>query len=128
MIAAIVIYGASRRHQERMELIKKGVNPLLFTESSGNKSLWLGILAFGIGAALLIAKFVTSSNDHDMLTGGLILTFAGIALIAFWKLTAGDRVRARRIQDELIAQELARMKQAGTLNSSPFEEPTDAKA
>ncbi len=99
--AATIMVLARFRHRQRMELIRKGIYPVTaMPVYPGNKSLFLGFLFTGIGLAHIVAMLVTGEY-HDM-AGGIILLGAGIAFLAYWKLTAPDRERDRGIYEERI--------------------------
>ena len=95
----VIIVLARFRHNQNMELIRQGINPdNTMPAYPGNKSLFFGFLFAGIGIAHIIAKLITGGS-HD-LAGGIVLLGAGIAFLAFWKLTAPDRDHQRRLYGE----------------------------
>ena len=95
----VIIVLARLRHQQRMELIRNGINPdTTMPVYPGNKSLFLGFFLTGLGLALIVAMLVT--GEHHDLAGGIILLGAGIAFLAFWKLTAQDREHQMRLYEE----------------------------
>ncbi len=97
----VIIVLARLRHQQRMELIRQGFNPdITMPAYPGNKSLFFGILLAGLGLALIVAKLVT--GDYHEVAAGIILLGAGMAFLAFWKLTTPDRERDRRLYEERI--------------------------
>ena len=106
-IPAIIIFIASRRHKERMEMLSKGVNASLFTQapSPGSKTLLWGLIAVAVGLALLIsAVFVQRHFDRDMITFALFFLFGGGATLLYWKLTAKDRESVRRLHEKHLAK------------------------
>ena len=110
MITAIVIFISSRRHRERIELIKRGVNPVrIAPPRTGSKALFLGLACAAIGIAFLISVIVDNLNsghyDDDTLTLSLVLLFAGISFFVYWKLTADDRERAFKAYEQYLDDE-----------------------
>ena len=106
-IPAIIIFIASRRHKERMEMLSKGVNASLFTQapSPGSKPLLWGLIAVAIGLALLISAVAIQRHiDRDMITFALFFLFGGGATLLYWKLTAKDREFARRLHEKHLAK------------------------
>ena len=102
-ITAIFIYTSSRRHKERLELIRRGLNPVS-PPGKGGFPLFLGLGSSAIGLALITsAVLVARSLNRDMLTGGIITLFCGAAFLLYWKLTAGDREKAFRAYEKAIA-------------------------
>ena len=111
-IPAIVIFIASRRHKERMEMLKKGVDPALFTQTpaikTGSAPLLWGLIAVAIGLAMLISAIGVQRNfDRDMFTFALFFVFGGCATLLYWKLTAKERERARRMHEEHLEKAIA---------------------
>ena len=104
----IVLYATSRRHRERMEMIQKGVDPSLFTEMStsrsDSKSLFLGLISTAAGLAFLISSFFMNHRDEGLIIFGLLFLFCGGAMLLYWKLTAKDRERERRLYEERLAR------------------------
>ncbi len=127
MITAIVIFIASRRHKERIELIKRGINPVqLNPHLKGNSALLLGLICIAFGLALLISVIVDLKNfDQDMLTGGLISLLCGVSLIVYWKLTAGDRERAFQSYERYLTEEQSKnqMLNTGTAETGEVASP-----
>ena len=107
-ITAIVIFIASRRHNERMEMIKHGMNPVrLAPPRTGGKTLLFGLICIAIGLALLISVLSMgfSRSEHDTLLIALMFLLGGVSLLVYWKLTAGDRERALRAYERHLAEE-----------------------
>ena len=123
-VTGIIIFIASRRHRERIELIKKDKFSYLHTPAppkTGSKSLFLGIFAVGIGLALLLSAVLVQNSDRDMITGSLLCLFGGGAMLLYWKLTAKDREYARRMTEE----QLARLSEIGQIGEKEREIPED---
>ena len=98
-IAVPVIFLARYRHNERVELIRQGINPLNQMQGvAGRGSLALGLVFTFLGIALLISYFIL--GDEDVLIGGIIVTSPGIALLLYYKITAPERERIRRQLEE----------------------------
>ena len=109
-ITAIVIFIASRRYKEKIELIKKGIDPYASIRAPrlvfGRKTLLIGLVAVAVGIALLISSiYVQKQFDHTMMIVSLVCLFSGSALLLYYKLTAKDRDLARRLQVEYLAKQ-----------------------
>ena len=108
-IVAIVIFITSRRNRERIEMIRKGMDPYKYITmppvKTSSKTLFWGILAVAIGLALIISSvFIQKNFDRDMMTFAILFMFGGGAILLYWKLTAKDREHARRLQEEHLAR------------------------
>ena len=98
------------RFIENMEMIRKGLTPIKTkAPSPGSFALFFGLVSTSIGAALLIAALLNTSSG-DLFIFGLVLTFIGVALFTYWKLTAKDRKRAQELFENQIAQRVAEPK------------------
>lgn len=118
MVLLTTFFKARFEYLQNVELIKHGINPndnriprYLLRSIPGRYSLVFGIIFLSLGLGFVITYFVTSlwQNDHYM--GGFALSLAsllgGIGFIALWKLTAPQRERALKIQEEfLLSQKL----------------------
>lgn len=100
-VTAIIIYTSSRRHKERIELIRRGMNPIS-PPGSGGFPLFLGLGGSAIGLAICISAVLIQNFDRDMLTGGIITLFGGAAFLLYWRLTTGDREKAYRAYEQAI--------------------------
>jgi hypothetical protein len=110
---AIVYIVATLKHRERMEALKRGINPgLSIHPNTGAWSLFLGLAGIAVGLALLLSLFV--DYDTDMVTGGLIVLFSGCAFLLYWKLTAKDRERAFRLYEHYFEEMKGTVKPAQT--------------
>ena len=108
MVTAVIIFIASRRHGERMELIKKGISPITFNPPRrGNWTLLFGLIFVSIGLSLLISLLIGYTDDES-LVGALICLLGGGSLLLYWKLTAGDRERAIRAYERYLEEEQSR--------------------
>ncbi len=112
-IVAIVIFITSRRSKERIEMIRKGMDPYKYITmpltmprmKTGSRTLFWGILAVAIGLALVTGSvFIQKNFDRDMMTFAILFMFGGGAMLLYWKLTAKDREHARRLQEEHLAR------------------------
>ena len=109
---AVMAYVIYTRHRERMEAIKRGVHAYRIPSApkSGNLALALGLFVTGIGLAILLSGIgLWDRVDRDMITGGLILLFGGLALLLYWRMTAQDRDKTRKLYEkrlELYLQEI----------------------
>lgn len=101
VIMIITLFVISRRHRERMEMIRKGINPFEISpqikKNGGNKILFLGLLGTFAGFALAIsAGLIQRRFDPDMMTAGLLFMASGISFIIYWKLTSSQRENNNR--------------------------------
>lgn len=108
-IVAIVIFISSRRNRERIEMIRMGMDPYKHINlpqiKTSSRTLFLGILAVGIGIAFAISSiFIQRNFDRDLMTAALIFLCGGGAMLLYWKFTAKDREHARHLQEEYIAK------------------------
>ena len=107
-ITGIIIFITSRRHRERIELIKRGKAPQSFKVQSpqrkGSMSLLIGLLGCAIGLALLVTAVFVQGFDRDMITGAFLCLFGGGALLGYWRLTKDDREYARRVHEQQMAK------------------------
>jgi hypothetical protein len=109
-ITGVIIFITSRRHRERIELIKRGKAPQSFKVQSpkrkGSMALLIGLLSCAIGLALLVSAIFLQDFDRDMITGAFLCLFGGGALLGYWRLTKEDRDYARRVHEQQIAKYL----------------------
>ena len=110
MVVLIVYFGGSRRHQERMELIKRGINPASTkVPTTGTASLLWGLLIVAAGLGMVIT-FIAGYGDDATFGFGLVGLLGGIALLVYYKLTKPQRERAMRLQEQLIAAQPTQLK------------------
>jgi len=95
----IVFFIISRRHTERMEMIKRGVYPVEMNYFGGGRTLLWGLLLTAVGIALLLVYFI---QDKGSLTPSMICLFGGVAILLYWKLTARDREEARKVRADYL--------------------------
>ena len=101
-IAAIVIYITFVRYRVRMEMIRKGpVNFLETPKKTGSLPLLFGLFCAAVGLAFFAAALV-QYFDRDVFTVGLFFIFGGGALLAYWKVTAGDREQACTWYEQIL--------------------------
>ena len=116
MTTVIVTYIARYSYRERMELIKRGMNPLL--EMPGKGSLLWGLLLTFVGVAFSGAVLVLGIEKEALMAGALAGS-AGIALLLYYKFTIPDREKAEELYRAMI--------EASARKSQPddsFEEPS----
>ncbi|MFC1541755.1 DUF6249 domain-containing protein [Candidatus Latescibacterota bacterium] len=106
-IPAVIIFIASQRHKEKIELINQGINIPIHSKASqittGSKPLLWGLLAVAIGLALLVSGFVVQRNvDRDIVTFGMFFLFGGGATLLYWKLTKKERDAERTLNEEYM--------------------------
>jgi len=102
--AFIVWVVVSRRHSERIELIKQGINPdsnTLKISLPGDKALGWGLVFLAVGLAGVVSIFL-HYGDEDLFFAAIASTAIGVALLLYYRLTAAQRVRAREIQERLL--------------------------
>jgi hypothetical protein len=105
VIMIITLYVISRRHRERMEMIRKGINPFDIKapnkKTGSNRILFLGLLGTFAGLALAMsAGLIQRRFDPDMMTAGLLFMSSGISFIIYWKLTSSQRENNSREFDK----------------------------
>jgi hypothetical protein len=120
IIAIIVIFGsptfiifflARYRHEQKMEMIRRGIYPSMHTTTyQGAISLVFGLLLTFLGIAAIIFNIILFVRINQMpgvhafnpifLIFGLFILAAGVALLVYWKLTAPERERVRRLIEE----------------------------
>ena len=110
MVVLVIWIIVSRSHNERMELIKQGINPVSTKVSTpGTGSLLWGLLLTAAGLGMVIT-FITGHGDDETFGFGLVFMLGGIGLIVYYILTKPQREKAMHLQEQLIAS------QAGQLN------------
>ncbi len=95
-IVVPVILLARYRHNERMEIIRQGINPL--PNVTGRRTLLWGLILTFVGIALVISYFI--EGDKDLIIAGLIAASTGISLLIYYKVTASERERMMRRYEE----------------------------
>jgi len=107
----IVLYTSSRRHRERMEMLRRGMSPSIISavhvSKPGNKSLLAGLLCCAEGIALLSAMFLSDYDQGGLFISGWLCFFTGGALLLYWKFTAKHREYRRRLHEECFAKSAA---------------------
>ena len=104
MVVLVIYFVGSRRHLERMELIRQGINPTrLQAHAPGTGSLLWGLLFAAVGLALVIF-YAAVENDTDAIGFGLALLFGGAALLVYYKVTAPQRERALKLHEQHLAE------------------------
>ena len=100
--AAVIIVFAVLRHRQRIELIRQGINPDQgIPQYPKQKPLLWGVLLLGLGIAGIASS--VWRGDAGLTRFGFLFIGAGIALLVYWRLTAPDRERARRLFEERYA-------------------------
>ena len=97
----------SRRHRERVELIKQGVNPdsnTLNLSFPGSGALKWGLIFLAVGLAGIIYAIVLGEiGDEELFFFAIAAVMIGIALLVYYRMSAEQRIRAREIQERLLA-------------------------
>lgn len=116
--AFIIFFLARYRHEQKMEMIRRGINPSTHTISyQGAISLLFGLLLTFLGIAAIISIIILFVRINQMpgyhafnpifLLFGLLILASGLALLVYWKLTAPERERMRRLFEERFTAEKA---------------------
>jgi len=117
---AIVIIALARlRHEQRIEMIRKGINPIVSTPSyPGKKTLLRGLILTALGIGALISTLINSNTI--LMRFGFFFLGAGVALLVYWKVTAADREREHLLYEEYFSKELASSPKSnpGTVSSA----------
>lgn len=127
--AVVIIVLAKLWHERRMEMIRQGINPSMRTAINnapaypGEKSLLWGLIMAFLGVAAIISTSINSHSDPDFMNLGLLSLGAGLALLVYWKLTAPERERARRLFEDKLKAETASSPQTTPQPSCPETEP-----
>ena len=103
MIVLIVIFISRYRHNESIELIRKGISPLIQMPViiSGGALAW-GLIFIFLGIALFISYFIL--GEIEVLVSALIVASPGAALLVYYKITAPDRERIIRRYEERVSK------------------------
>jgi preprotein translocase subunit YajC len=119
-IPAIIIYISWRRSQERMEMIRKGVNPIVFQQmqapkvGSGDLKAGIIITAVGIGCAIGASQ-IQRSIDRDLMTVAVIVIMIGLSLLLYWAIIRKERERVQQIYERQL-EKLAEHYTQDTIN------------
>ena len=97
-IAVPIIFLARYRHNERMELIRQGINPQM-PGVTGRGALAWGLLFTFVGIALFLSYFI--AGEKGLLIASIIVASPGIAMLVYYKVTAPERERMMRRYEEL---------------------------
>ncbi len=85
MIFGIVYLAITSRNRERMALIERGADPMLFEsrkKASTGGALKFGLFLFGVGLGIVVAYFLASGGmDEEAAYPSMIFVFGGLALI-----------------------------------------------
>ena len=93
-VTAVVIVVAVTRYRVRKEMVIKGPVSLVETPAkTGSKTLLFGLFCIAIGLAVFITAFIHYYDRH-IFAISLFWLFGGGAMLAYWKITSGDREQA----------------------------------
>ena len=86
MVFGIVYVAVSSRNRERMALIERGADPMLFEAKkkvNNNGTMKVGLFFLGIGLGVVVAYLVSSGGgmDEGAAYPSMIFIFGGLALI-----------------------------------------------
>jgi len=94
-IAVPVIFLARYRHNERVEMLRQGINPS--SAVPGRGALFWGLVFTFVGAALVIVSLMP---EEDFWVGGAVSLSLGAAMLVYYKVTASERERMMRRYEE----------------------------
>lgn len=110
MVVLIVYFVGARRHQERMELIKQGINPASTkVPTLGTGSLLWGLLIAAVGLGMVIT-FIAGHGGNATFGFGLVGLLGGVALLLYYRLTKAQRERAMKLYEQLITSQPTQLK------------------
>ncbi|MDP2982513.1 MAG: hypothetical protein Q8O92_04190 [Candidatus Latescibacter sp.] len=99
--ATIIILVARMRHQQKLELIRRGMNPnILELNYPGKRALFWGILLTALGIAGCVGAVVLEAPPLG--NTSLLVLAAGIAVLIYWKLTAREREREKKLYEKFF--------------------------
>ena len=102
-IALMVIFLARYRHNQRIELIRQGINPFAQIPSAPGSKVLLWGLIFALGGIAFIVSYYIVGNEGTLQFG--IIAFAvGIALLIYYKISAPDRERRMKLYEKQIEE------------------------
>lgn len=107
--AAIIIFIARNRHNERMELINKGEYSAfsrLDVQSPplpGRNALFWGLVAIGLGVAGIIYFIVLGIDDEESFFFALAGLVVGGAMLLYYRMLASLREKATKAYDTQLA-------------------------
>ncbi|HUU28115.1 MAG TPA: hypothetical protein VM123_09905 [archaeon] len=120
-IALIVYVVVSRRHAERMELIRQGINPLkpaVATPSTGSRSMLFGLIFIALGLSGIIYFIVMGEiDDPENLFFAIAGLVTGGAMIFYYWYTTPQRKKALELYEKQLA--------TGKFGESAPEEKTE---
>lgn len=107
MIVLVLYFGISSKHSERVELIKRGINPEKYSiRLPGSMGLPIGVVFLAVGLGFFVPAIITGDWEESAEIGwSLAFLIAGIGLIVYWRMTSADRERALKIKEELLLRE-----------------------
>jgi len=94
-IAVPVILLARYRHNERMEMLRQGMNPPPAVPGRG--ALFWGLVFTFVGTALAAVSFMP---EEDFWVGAAVSLSLGAAMLVYYKITAPERERMTRGHEE----------------------------
>lgn len=98
-VIIITYFFLSYSHKERMGMLERGLTPPPTRGGlTGMSSLWMGLVAVAIGAALILTQVFGFDKEH--MVGGIIFVFIGAALLSYYRITVPKREQEIRLREE----------------------------
>jgi hypothetical protein len=105
-VAGIVYIVVSRRHEEKMELITQGLDPLGIpapTSLLGSQSLLWGLVSLALGLSAFIYFLIMGEvEEPELLYCAISAVVIGLACIAYHKLTKAQRAWGMRLYEKKV--------------------------
>jgi hypothetical protein len=118
---AIVWIVAMRRHRERIELIRQGINPDSRVEpipSPGSKALLWGLVSMAFGISGVIYFIVVGEVEKD---GALFFSIfglvVGVAMLLYYRMQAPERERIRKLAESMRVNTYSKLSEAELASS-----------
>jgi hypothetical protein len=103
MVVLIVIFIIHRYHSARMELIRRGINPMKYrVRVPGQGMIGWGIVLLGLGLGGIAATIVTRNMIFQIIMLSVAFALAGIGFIIYWKISAPERDHALKLKERLL--------------------------
>lgn len=104
--ATIIVMIARMWHQQKIELIRRGMNPNIHALIyPGKRSLFWGIMLTAMGITGCVAAVVIEAPPLG--NTSLMVLAAGIAVLIYYKATAHDREREKMLYEKMFTNKAA---------------------